>query len=162
MFRFMGIDPATQKAGFAVLDQDGKLLDKGQISKAKDMTEGEGYLHHYRTYKDIIEKYNVTHIGCEDQFSSVNKDTFKKLSRMSGCVIMLADEMEIPLSMYYPVSWRKLTHSRGDATKDDTLWWVEQKYGLKLLKKENDISDAIGIAYATYTQVMDGTFKKIK
>jgi Holliday junction resolvasome RuvABC endonuclease subunit len=54
----------------------------------------------------------------------------------------------------HPSSWRKVTHGKGNAKKEDTLNWVNEVYDLALTAKENDIADAIGIAYAGVSYFM--------
>lgn len=161
MLKIIGIDPATKDSGYAILDGNGSHIESGRVRKGKDMGEGEGYLFHFSKYKEMIEKHNVTHIACEDQFGSANRDTFKKLSRMTGCVLMMASDSNIPLKMYYPSQWRLKTHKAGNVDKEFTRAWANKKYDLEIKKSHNDISDAIGIAYAGYLDIKADDFESI-
>lgn len=152
MENYLGIDPSTKATGYGVINSKGELVDWGVLNPPKEMNFGELMLYKQDILRELVREHKIIAIGCEDQYSGVNPDTFKKLSRVTGLVQMLAAEHEIPLELYYPAAWRKVFHNTGKAKKRDTLNLVNQKYDLSLKVKENDISDAIGIAYTTMTQ----------
>lgn len=152
---FLGIDPSTKATGYGIVNEGGELLDYGVIRPEEEMNFGELILYKYNILKELIERYNVTLVACEDQFNGVNPDTFKKLSRVTGLVQLLAAQQEKPLELYYPAAWRKIFHNTGKAKKPETLKLVNQMHGLKLLVKQNDISDAIGIAHAARKKFTD-------
>jgi crossover junction endodeoxyribonuclease RuvC len=152
MGNYLGIDPSTKATGYGIINDKGELLDYGVLSPDPDMDFGQMLVYKQDFLRQLVREYKIMAIGCEDQYSGVNPDTFKKLSRVTGLVQMLAAQQELPLELYYPAAWRKVFHNTGKAKKRDTLNLVNQKYGIKLLVKQNDISDAIGIAYTTMTQ----------
>jgi Holliday junction resolvasome RuvABC endonuclease subunit len=69
-------------------------------------------------------------------------------------MVLLAGQYKLPFELMHPSSWRKVTHGKGNAKKEDTLNWVNEVYDLALTAKENDIADAIGIAYAGVSYFM--------
>ena len=147
--RILGIDPSTASSGFAVMNEHRELLAYGVIKPNKrKMTIGQQAAMQYNTLAKVIEECAVEAILCEDQHGGLNKDTLKKLARTSGFMVLLAGQYDLPFELMHPSSWRKVTHGKGNAKKEDTLNWVNEVYGLELTDKENDIADAIGIAYA--------------
>lgn len=146
---YLGIDPSTKATGYGVVDDQEQLIAWGVIEPNKNQMDArEQAVFQYGKLTEIIQKYEVTHIACEDQFNGVNPDTFKKLSRVSGYIILLAGQFQLPLELYTPTEWRKVFHGHGKVTKKDTLNLVNHLYQLGLKSKQNDIADAIGIAIA--------------
>jgi crossover junction endodeoxyribonuclease RuvC len=149
---YLGIDPSTVATGYSIINDRDELIDYGVLIPDKDDNFGELMLYKYDILKELVSKYAIVAIGCEDQFNGVNPDTFKKISRVTGLVQLLAAQEEKSLSLYYPSQWRKIFHKTGKAKKRDTLNLVNERYNLSLRVKDNDISDAIGIAWTCMKQ----------
>lgn len=151
MANYLGIDPSTVATGYAVMDSiTGDLLDWGVIKpNKKKLTEPQQVKLQYDTLAELIEKWDIKGIGCEDQHQGPNAVTFKKLCRISGSFMLLAGQYDLPFELIHPSSWRKVVHGKGNASKEDTLNWVKDTYQLLLTKKDNDITDAIGITKAS-------------
>jgi len=146
---YLGIDPSTASTGFAVMDSNFNLVDYGVIKvDKKKLTELEQTVYQYDKINELVEKYGIVGIGCEDQFQGPNAQTFKQLSRVAGSFIVLAALQQIELEMLHPSKWRKITHGKGSMKKEDTRVWVNETYNKEFKKKDNDITDAIGIAKA--------------
>ena len=148
---FLGIDPSTKSTGFAVVNQQGVLIEYGKIcpddSLHEAVTPAEKIFIQYNEISALMNKYPFTKVLCEDQFFQNNVDTLKQLSRVSGMVLLISAQYSIPVEMTYPSQWRKIFHGNGKAKKTETLRKVNEMFGLDLkLTKHNDISDAIGIA----------------
>lgn len=149
---FLGIDPSTKSTGWGVIDKKGKLVDYGVIVPDEDEEVSEKLSFQQDAFLDIIKKHNIKYIGCEDQFFGNNPNTLKKLVQVSATAVLVGINTGVPVQLYYPSSWRKITHGTGKANKKTTQKFVNETYNKKFLVKENDITDAIGIAYATYLE----------
>ena len=154
MGNLLGIDPSTVASGYSVLNHLGELLDYGVIKPNKNkLNEAQQAIYQYTKLKELMETHDIKMIACEDQHRGPNADTFKKLSRVSGYVILLAGQFDVPISIYQPSSWRKLTHGKGNVNKAFTRQWVNDTYNLSFKKKDEDITDSIGIAHALLNQI---------
>lgn len=143
---YLGIDPSTVSTGYAVMSDTGELIDWGVIKpNKKKLSEAQQAAFQYNTLVEIMEKYEVKGVACEDQHRGPNADTFKKLSRISGYMMLLAGQYDLPFVLYHPSSWRKRVLGKGNATKEETIEWANEQYQLLLKKNDNDIADAIGI-----------------
>lgn len=152
---YLGLDPSTKSTGWAIVNQQGELIDYGKICPTdnKDAITPAEKIH--MQYKEITEllinKYPITKVLCEDQYFGSNIDTLKQLSRITGMVLLVSAQYNVPVELIYPSSWRKVFHGSGKAKKSETLRKVNEMFGLDLkLTKHNDISDAIGIAMSAY------------
>lgn len=149
MGNVLGIDPSTVATGWGVINEKGQLIAHGVVQPDKKaLSETQQAAFQYNSLDEIIEKYDIVAIACEDQHKGVNPDTFKKLSRISGYLQLLAGQKDLPFEFFHPSSWRKIVLGDGKASKEDSLKWVEETYELKLLKKQNDIAEGIAIAKA--------------
>jgi crossover junction endodeoxyribonuclease RuvC len=147
---FLGLDPSTKSTGWAIIKKTGELVNYGVICPDKDLTERDKIAFQQIGMRQIIHDNKVEAIACEDQFFANNVDTLKKLVRVSSIAMLVSINEGVPLTMYFPAQWRKITHDTGKANKALTRKWVNETFNKKFLAKENDITDAIGIAFACY------------
>jgi crossover junction endodeoxyribonuclease RuvC len=145
---YLGIDPSTVASGYGIISSSGDLVDWGVVKPdKKKLTEAQQAAFQYNAFAALMEKYNIVGIACEDQHGGPNPDTLKKLSRVSGYMILLAGQHDVPIELYHPSSWRKVVFGTGKASKEDSLIWAKDKYDLLLRKKDNDIAEGIAICY---------------
>ena len=147
---YLGIDPSTKCTGYCVMDEKHDIIESGKIDIPKTGTEAEKIYYQLELLEPLFEKYSITKALCENQFSKLNIDTAIKLSRVSGAVLYLAKKYDVDVELIYPTSWRKVFHGSGKAKKEHTFDKVVALYELEGLKfsKDNDLTDAIGIAWA--------------
>lgn len=146
---YLGIDPSTVASGYGVIHSSGDLVDWGVVRpNKKKLSEAQQAAYQYNAFTEIMQKFNIKGIACEDQHRGPNADTLKKLSRVSGYMILLAGVHDVPIQMYHPSSWRKIILGKGNASKDESIEWVKGKYDILLRKKDNDIAEGIAIGYA--------------
>lgn len=155
---YMGVDPSTLSTGYAVLDQNGELVDYGVFNPSKDLPMHERLRIQYNGLQEVIDKWNIVCMLCEDQHSRKNIDTLKKLSQTRGIVMLAAAQNCIEFLLATPSHWRKIYLGDGKATKKDCVLKVNEQYGLKLKMAQNDIAEAIGIGAAcVQKQIQGGT-----
>lgn len=146
---YLGIDPSTSSTGYGVLGEDGELLAWGAIAPdKKTLTDAECLNFQAQAISEVLQNYDIQGVVCEDQFQGPNSLTYKQLCRISGGFILLAGMMDIRIEIMTPGQWRKATHGKGNVDKKFTQKWVNETYDKAFLVKHNDITDAIGIAYA--------------
>ena len=145
---FLGLDPSTKSTGYGILDKNEKLLASGTIEGRTDNPESFIKLHN--EIEELILKHNIGHVLIEDTFFSRNVDTLKKLVRPSGVILYLVGLYELTHDFIMPSSWRKLAFGSGKTTKRETYEILNKRYelGFTSFNKNNDITDAIGIALA--------------
>ncbi|PFK99857.1 crossover junction endodeoxyribonuclease RuvC [Priestia megaterium] len=147
---FLGLDPSTKCTGYCVMDEKYDIIESGKINIPEHEDEAGKIFYQIEQIEAIFNKYKITKALCEDQFSKLNIDTLKKLTRVSGTILYLARKHKIDTSLIYPTSWRKVFHGSGKAKKEDTFHKVLALYDFENLvfKHDNDMTDAIGIAWA--------------
>ena len=144
---FIGIDPSTSSTGFAVMNEHQELLRYGTIKGLAD--DPKSFAHLYAELNELLEAFPPDGIICETQFIGVNRATSIKLIRPTGIVLAVSGLHDAPFTFLAPSAWRKTYQGVGKWTKNDTFKFTKEKYPgvLTSFKKDNDMSDAIGIAY---------------
>lgn len=159
---YLGIDPSTVASGYGIIHSSGDLIDWGVVKPNKNkLSEAEQAAFQYKAFSELMEKYSIKGIACEDQHRGPNAVTLKKLSRVSGYIILLAGMYDVPIELYHPSSWRKEILGNGRATKKDSIEWVKNKHQLLLRQKDNDIAEGIAIAHAGMLHFAGNENKKI-
>jgi Holliday junction resolvasome RuvABC endonuclease subunit len=158
---YMGIDPSTVSTGYAVIDEQGRLITYGLINPNEDDNHIDKLAYQWSMIRQLLLDHCPVAIVCEDQYQGPNVATLIKIARTSAALMIAAGDRGIPVTMMYPAEWRKIYHGRGDVVKKDTLNLVNESHGLKLRVKDNDIADAIGMAHACLL-VACGIYEKPK
>lgn len=155
MSYYIGIDPSTAKTGYAVIDKKGELVSKGVFSMLAD--DPFSFQALYTSLVDLLETYKPESIMCEQQFGGPNVMTTIKLIRPTGVILAVAGLHEgVPFEFKMPKSWRKTYHTGTEFekmySKRDSFKVTKERYpgSVTTFNKDNDISDAIGIAYACW------------
>lgn len=114
--------------------------------------------------KKLIKKVKPNHVAFEEiyvapsfnpvtkrmDYSRVNISGFRSLSRLQGQISRILWELKIPYDIILETTWITAfgTYGKGvkrEERKTEVMAKVNEMYGLDI--KNDDISDAIGIAY---------------
>lgn len=159
---YMGIDSSTSSTGVSVFSKKGELLVSEVIKGIAD--DGESFYRLFKRLDELVNEYKVEKILFESQFGGVNPNTLIKLVRPTGVVLAVAGKNNIEVDQKMPASWRKVFHDecgkveKGNPKKTDTFRVVKERFGVvKSFKKDNDISDAIGIGYCLFLTNKEAT-----
>ncbi len=147
---YIGIDPSTVSTGFAIMNDNQELIRYGTINPDRYLDHHIRFQIQYSEMNELMSQYDIQVMVCEEQFAGINIDTLKKITRTSVIPMLIAAQKGIQLHMMYPSGWRKIFHNSGKVTKKDTLALVNQRYGLSLKSKDNDISDAVAMAWCAH------------
>lgn len=152
---YMGIDPSTSSTGIAIFSEEGELLFSDAVRGMAD--DAESFHKLYSRLDELIVEYKVKKILFESQFGGNNPKTLIKLVRPTGVVLAVGGKHGLSVEQKMPASWRKVFHDvcgkveKGNPKKTDTFRVVKERFGVVTsYKKDNDISDAIGIGYCLF------------
>ncbi len=150
----LGIDPGSIRAGLAVV-KDGELVHTSTV--AGEANDPASFYNFFEQIELLIQTHAVDYLMYEGQFAKNNIDTLVKIARSTGVIVAVAGKHQIPTECRMPNSWRKIFHDvygkveKGNPSKRDTFRVVKERFGVVTsFNKDNDIADAIGIAYAMY------------
>lgn len=151
---FTGIDYSLTAPALAVLSSEGQLLHTQHwASQPPHINHTHRTIWLANEITTSILNYQPKTVWIEDFAFSAN-----------GKITMIAEGVGVLKSFLVtngievvPVAistWKKTISSNGRATKEQALQAVNEKFNLNLSgrKGEQDIADAIGVAYYAYTQ----------
>ena len=143
--KILALDQASRKTGFSV-GINGKLIDSGVIC-----AKGEGddrICDMANKIKDKIIEVKPDKVYAEHiQLQSGNVSTYNMLARLQGMIIWISKELNIPLEIVPPVTWKAsigICKGKRQEQKAACIEYVESKYGIDLYESD-DIADSIGI-----------------
>ena len=145
--RVIGIDPGLQKTGYAVLEKNGNkfvILTSGLITTEKESI-AQRLTFIYRKLVEIIDRFSPALLAVESGFYSKNVDSLIKMSEVKGVVILAGSLKGLEVFEYSPAIVKKAIVGRGNATKEQVRFMVEQITKEKI-QKGFDVSDAVAIA----------------
>jgi crossover junction endodeoxyribonuclease RuvC len=154
---YLGIDPSIWSTGWGLLNGNHEIVDYGRIKADKHLAIHEVVEVQYRFLSELLAKYSVSSILCEDQYQGCNVDTLKKLSQNRGAIMLLAAQKQIPFRTMAPSSWRKafIGLQSGKANKKDCVRAINDMYGLKLKFVQNDIAEALAMAHVCVSKAKE-------
>lgn len=145
----LGLDMATKKTGYSLLDFSGNLYDCGVIRTTQEDTRGR--IHEiYDFIENIICSNNIKHIVYEDVpvTSHNNLKTGKDLCILQGAILSLCFKYKIDYSFYAPSSWRSLIGTY-DGTRQGMKRDIQKQ---RAVDKVNEIYNLDFIYNATETK----------
>lgn len=145
----LGLDMATKKTGYGLLDEEATLYDYGVIRTINNEPR-DRIREVYDAIEDIINNNNITHVVLEDVpvTSHNNLKTGKDLCILQGAILALCFKYNIQYSFYAPSSWRSIIGTY-DGTRQGMKRDVQKQ---KAVDKINELYDLDFVYNATETK----------
>ena len=154
----LSLDTSLASTGYCIGDREGNIVTYGKIpTNAKDFKNEDFRMNYVCDEVDkLIKEYNIKEMVVEDQFQSVNAKTILCLRKLIGGIMRVAYNNNIPVTYYYPVTWRKALDLNKSKDKKFASYEYLLKQGLSIGEfkttgkyKIDDICDACCI-YLSY------------
>lgn len=163
----LGLDLATHKSGYGLIDSKGALIKYGLIQADKKEKDFRKRIVQIGEQVENIIRENNPDIICIEEVPIYN-EAGSYLLVMQGYVVYIAHKHGKKLYFYRPSEWRKKHDIIGkngkealkkSEVKKRTVTWANDKFGLSLVFferdtkdkiSEDDVADAIGVGYAYY------------
>ena len=137
MARILGLDAATKKTGYSILDDNYNILECGVIRTTRSDVKERLKEIYIEIEKKIIEN-KIDYLVAEDVpvTKHNNLKTGKDLSTLQGIILSLCFRYNVDYTFYNPSAWRSLV-----GTYDGT------REGMKRKKKKQRAVDLINELY---------------
>lgn len=145
----LGIDPGSRKAGFSVLEVQGKkmtYLASGvmKFDHVDEFIDRLGLI--YSACNGLIEKYKPDEVAIEGLIYVKSVEALSKLAQARGAMIAaFKKEDSLKVFEYSPNLIKSSVTGHGHATKEAVDKSLSMMFG-KMTFKTNDESDALAIA----------------
>ena len=147
--RILGIDPGSRKAGYAIIEVQGKkvtYITSGVLryDGIDEFIERLGVI--YQSCDELITKFNPTEISIEALIYVKSVEALSKLAQARGAMIAAFSKTHRGLIFEYaPNSVKSSVSGHGHADKESVDKAMNMMFG-KMTFKTSDESDALAIA----------------
>lgn len=145
----LGIDPGSRKAGYALIDVQGKKISYIASGVLKydhvdEFLERLGMI--YQTCDELMNKYQPDEVSVEALIYVKSVDALSKLAQARGAMIAAFSRTRLgKIYEYAPNAVKSSVTGHGHADKDAINKAMTMMFG-KLTFKTSDESDALAIA----------------
>ena len=145
----LGIDPGSRKAGYALIDVQGKKISYITSGVLKydhidEFLERLGVI--YKTCDELMEKYQPDEVSVEALIYVKSVDALSKLAQARGAMIAAFSRTKLgKIYEYAPNAVKSSVTGHGHADKEAIDKAMTMMFG-KLTFKTSDESDALAIA----------------
>lgn len=143
----LGIDPGTQKIGYAVLEVKNKtyILKSSGLLKIKN--KDKKFLKEIKNQIDkLILKWKPKILSIEKVYFSRNQKTAMVVAEARGVILLSALEKDIKIKEYAPNEIKTIITGYGLADKNSMTKMIKLLLKLNNNKIEDDVVDAIALA----------------
>jgi crossover junction endodeoxyribonuclease RuvC len=144
--RILGIDPGYGILGWAVIDNNQKLLEYGTIETSGGLRIDERILTIHTKLNAIIEQFRPDTAGIEKLFFTKNMTTGLDVAKTIGAIILTLKLNNIVYAEYTPSQVKQAITGYGRAGKEQMTLMIKTIFKLKELPDRDDAADALAIA----------------
>lgn len=158
----IGIDPGYN-LGFAVIEPIKKKLIYSEIIDCRQFKtkalQGVSFFTLFEKLHVKLKEHATENVLVTIEDSTVIKQynhqavqslTGTKISAVMAFEKFYSKNKNSTLLLLKPMTIKKLVTGKGNAKKEEVLYWVNNTFKTDITFKENHISDAISIAYSGY------------
>ncbi|RDI96534.1 crossover junction endodeoxyribonuclease RuvC [Meiothermus sp. QL-1] len=147
----LGVDPGITNLGLGVVEQVGKraqMLHAEVVQTRPDEPPPQRVGRLYQRVYQVAATYRPSAIAVEEQFFYRQNELAYKVGWAMGVVLLVADQMGIPVYGYGPPQVKQALVGTGRAEKAQVAYMVRVLLGLKTLPQPSHLADALAIALA--------------
>lgn len=153
--RILGIDPGTERTGWAVVDSAGhdfSALDYGCVITSKQDSLSARLLSIWENLNSIIAKHNPEVVAVEELFFAKNAKSAIDVGHGRGICLLAAASHGLPVEEVTPLQVKSSVVGYGNATKEQVGTMVQRILGLQKIPRPDDTCDALAIAITACTK----------
>ena len=144
--RILGIDPGFAILGWAVIEQDLRIIDYGVIETRSNTAIDERLLKIHTEITKIINRYQPECIAIERLFFAKNSKTALDVAKCIGVILLSIKLLGLDYDEYTPSQIKMALTGYGRASKGQIQNMVTKIFKIKKLPQPDDIADALAIA----------------
>lgn len=148
--RILGVDPGLTRCGIGVVEvgknRSVKFLDVDTFRTDASLNLDERIGRIAIAIAEKIDLHKPELIALERVFAQQNLRTVMGVAQISGVVLLLANQRNIPIQLHTPSEVKAAVTGSGRANKDQVGFMVAKLLGLKEIPKPADAADALAIA----------------
>lgn len=140
----LGIDYSTQRCGFAIMDSLQNIHFCQSVTFKEDSNAKQIRQKIREFVKELLNEYKIDFIILERvRLFSRGKVNFDTIYNLSCIISTIVDSSDKPVYSIDTRAWKARILGSAKATKDDSIKYVREKYGIEC---NHDLADSICIA----------------
>ena len=143
----LGVDPGLTRCGYGVIDTSKtEAVNFGMFQSlpSSDPRDRVGAI--AQELKQLVATHNPEMIALERVFAQANLRSVMGVAQVSGALMSIAFEANIPLQFFTPSEVKAAVTGNGRATKDQVAMMVTRILKLSETPKPADVADALAVA----------------
>ena len=140
MNKILALDQASKVSGYAVFQEDGKLITHGKFV-AEDDDIGDRLVFIRQQVLNLIKQFDISYVVMEDIQQQDNVQTFKILAEVFGVIYETLTEINMPNSAVLASEWKstlKIKGTKRPEQKRNAQLYVANTYNIKATQDECD------------------------
>ena len=163
----LGLDPGSQRTGYAVVASGGggrlKLVAAGVISAPAKEAVPQRLAAIHRQLVEIIAQHQPAEMAVEGVFTAKNARTALVLGQARGVAILAGVNAGLSIHEYPPATVKKSLVGNGRASKEQVRAMAQRLVGANGKKLPLDASDALALALThLQSRRLAATLEKLK
>lgn len=146
----LGVDPALQITGYAVLQAESRsitILQYGRIETSRSATFELRLKNIYDELCQVIGRHSIDVMALEQIFYGQNVKVALKMSHVRGVVLLAAANHHLPTAEYSPREIKQAVTGNGNASKYQVQQMMVRLLNLSVTPTIFDVTDAMAVAY---------------
>jgi crossover junction endodeoxyribonuclease RuvC len=143
----LGVDPGLTRCGYGVIDTSkNEAVNFGMFQSlpSSDPRDRVGAI--AQELKQLVQTHKPEMIALERVFAQANLRSVMGVAQVSGALMSIAFEANIPLQFFTPSEVKAAVTGNGRATKDQVALMVTRILKLSETPKPADVADALAVA----------------
>lgn len=147
MSLILGVDPGLTRCGYGLIDAGkNQAISYGMFTSTKDSDPRDRVGSIAISLRNLIKQNKPDLIALERVFAQANLRSVMGVAQISGALMAIAHEEEIPLQFFTPSEVKAAVAGNGRAGKDQVGQMVARLLKLESAPKPADIADALAVA----------------
>ena len=145
--RILGVDPGTQKAGYAVITDEPtpKVIEHGTIDLGRKQPLQRRLHRLHRELLELARRHRPEAVAVEEPFVGKSAKSAIAVGQAQAAALIAAAEAGATVHKYAPATVKQSVTNSGAASKDDVSLMVQIILGLGE-KPGEDAADALAVA----------------
>lgn len=149
VIRVLGLDPGTQRVGFALLAANGsrlQLIEAGALCANKRLPYAKRLGALYSELCALITRLAPNEAAIEAAFVGINARSALKIGEGRGVALAALANCGLAPTEYPPATIKRAATGKGAASKQQVARMIALQLGLREAPKPEDATDACAVA----------------
>ncbi len=161
----VGIDPGTTATGYGVVCRTSEgslsLLECGVVRPTAKAPLASRIREIFEEIEVVLDGFDPGAVSVENVFQGKNARSALVLGHARGAILLAAALRDLEIYEYSPREIKKAVVGRGNATKEQVGFMVQERLRLRVPPEPSDASDGVAAALCHFVLGVDGALRGV-